>query len=117
VSATDKEGLSLICLAMGGLVYIEGVDGWIYEDAQGNRGSWFNPYTSIADCADMEAALKINVAWFSDLVQARQRTPHHLIDEKSYADFPTEQAARMAASCAVGEQIGLRIREGQGDGR
>lgn len=58
---TDKELLELAAKAHGGLVYIPDVDGWIHEDAQGNRGSWWHPLTDDGDALRLAVMLQISV--------------------------------------------------------
>lgn len=115
MSATDKEG-RLIALAMGhtGLTFSSGSDGYLCRE----RGGFFNPANSIADCTDMEAALMICVKWkpvFNEVecIGAINGDARLICVTKELESFPSKQAARMAASCEVARQIGLRIREGK----
>jgi len=111
MSTTDKEGLELIALAMGiELCFSSPENILLWAKRPDGRMCGWNPRTNIADCAEMEAALKINVKWHTyDAFAEHAR----LWSEKSFSDHGGAQAARMAASCAVGEQIGRRIREGK----
>jgi len=56
----DKELLELAAKAAGGLVYVEDM-GWIREDADGNRGAWWNPLTDDGDRYRLIKKLEIEV--------------------------------------------------------
>lgn len=57
---TDKELLELAAKANGGLVYVQDM-GWIYEDAEGNRGSWWNPLGDDGDALKLAVKLRFNI--------------------------------------------------------
>lgn len=54
--------LELAAKANGGLVYIPDL-GWIFEDANGNRGSWWNPYESDSDAFKLLVNLKLTITY------------------------------------------------------
>jgi hypothetical protein len=56
----NEELLRYAALAHGGLVYIEDM-GWIHEDEQGNRGSWWHPLDDSKDAFGLQVELGLNV--------------------------------------------------------
>lgn len=61
----DKELLELAAKAAGGLVYVEEM-GWIHEDADGNRGAWWNPLTDDGDALRLAVKLNLTVESWRD---------------------------------------------------
>lgn len=57
----DRKLLELAAKANGGLIYVNGL-GWIYEDDDGNRGSWWNPLAGDGDALRLAVSLRIGVS-------------------------------------------------------
>lgn len=62
---TDKELLFYAANAHGNLIYIEDL-GWIHQDKNGNRGSWWNPLDDSRDAFDLFVKLKLDVSFGDD---------------------------------------------------
>lgn len=69
-------------------------------------GVVWNPLTNIADCAEMEAHLEIDVSWFKDRVEC---CTYRFLAKEHYSNHPTKQSARMLASTRVAAEIGRSI--------
>ena len=110
---TDTRKLLEHCAkVMGGLLYVEDYDGWIHVDAEGNRGAWWNPFTSLADAADMAIKCKVDVMWKADHgegitgVEAWVWNPDGIRVIAELKDHPTEQEAYCYAVVNVVAQVG-----------
>jgi hypothetical protein len=53
---SDKELLRLAATTHGGVVYVEDM-GWIHENPDGSRGSWWNPLENDGDALRLAAKL------------------------------------------------------------
>lgn len=57
----DKELLELSAKAHGGLVQSEPNGDWIHEDANGNRGAWWNPLADDGDAFRLAVKLGLQI--------------------------------------------------------
>jgi hypothetical protein len=75
----------------------------------------WNPLNDIAQCAEMECLLAIDLSWeqvANTAVIAKNFTEFGELENyflSQYEDHPSKQAARMAASTAVAAMIGERL--------
>lgn len=109
----NKQLLALAAKAHGDLLYVEDMDAWIHVDKDGNRGAWWNPLESSADCADMEDALGIEVRRFikrKKAVFSSKRSANSSFYDATHIadldDFSSIGAARRYASTMVAAKIG-----------
>lgn len=68
-----KKTLKLAAKAYGNLLFVKDMNAYIHIDEQGNRGSWWNPYSD-GDC--FKLAQKLNMAIdFDEGIVHRWDTP------------------------------------------
>jgi hypothetical protein len=56
----DRELLEYAAKAVGGLVYIP-EHGWIHEDANGDRGAWWDPLIDDGDAFQLAVKLRLQI--------------------------------------------------------
>lgn len=87
---TDRDLLELAAKANGGLVYVNGL-GWIYEDDDGNRGSWWNPLADDGDALRLAARLNFRL----DIQGGTVRIVDTLDNEHYLSGVVTDYAEQM----------------------
>lgn len=98
---TDRELLEMAAKAHGGLVYVDGI-GWIHEDENGDRGSWWMPLTDDGDALRLMVKLNIHAykGWAS--------TPKGIVfDCRSNANqLAATRRAIVIAAAEIGKAMG-----------
>lgn len=102
---TDRELLELAAKAAGGLIYVDEL-GWIAQDADGNRGAWWNPLIDDGDALRLAVRLVIDISpsdvgvqcWVPDKNQAASSESWCWPPENADRAFATRRAIVRAAA-------------------
>ena len=103
---TDKELLELAAKAAGGFVYVENM-GWITQDADGNRGSWWKPLEDDGDTLRLAVKLRMDIYALSNGCEARSGSINHEISEIAKDDdlCAATRRAIVRAAAGVGKKM------------
>lgn len=102
----DKELLELSAKAHGGLVQSEPNGDWIHEDANGNRGAWWNPLANDGDALRLACKLNLAIKIYGG------NTMIYDMDNKFIADcvdVGTEYGGTRRAIVRASAEIGKRL--------